>query len=186
MGLGRVGGGAAWALVAWVVGASEGPKAPLPQEALPEYALKGRFLLQFPEFVSWPPDAGLADANAPFVLVILGTSPFDKAFEASTAGRKVKGHPLKVVYATELSALDGSHMVFICPSEKGRLKEILTHIGSKPILTVGDTEGFGKRGVMINLAIQENLPRFEINLSSARWNNLGFSAQLLGLARKVW
>jgi hypothetical protein len=39
--------------------------------------------------------------------------------------------------------------------------------------------------VVINLAIENSLPRFEINLSAARFGSLGMSAQLLSLARKV-
>ncbi len=155
------------------------------QEAQPEYALKARFLLQFPEFVVWPAEASLTDTSKPFVVVVLGTSPFDRHLDEALGSRKVKGHPVKLVYSSDLAALDACHMVFICASEKGRLKEIVSRIGNHPVLTVGDTEGFGKKGVMINLAVEEDLPRFEINLGAARFNNLGISAQLLNLARKV-
>ena len=156
------------------------------QEAQPEYALKARFLLQFPEFVVWPSEVGLTDPSKPFVVLVLGASPFEKHLDETVASRKVKGHPVKLIYSSDLAALDACEMVFICASEKGRLKEIAARIGHRPVLTVGDTEGFGKKGVMINLTIEEELPRFEINLGAARWNNLGISAQLLSLARKVW
>lgn len=156
------------------------------QEPQPEYALKARFLLQFPEFVVWPPEAGLGDATKPFVVVVLGTSPFERHLDETLGSHKVKGHPVKLVYSKDPGALDGCHMAFICASERGRLKEIMTRIGHRPVLTVGDTEGFTRKGVMINLSIEEELPRFEINLGAARWNSLGMSAQLLALARKVW
>lgn len=157
-----------------------------PQEAQPEYAIKARFLAQFPEFVAWPPEAGLDDPAKPFVLVVLGTSPFDRYLDSTLASRKVKGHPAKVIYTQDIAALDGCHMAFICDSEKGRIKEILARVAGRPILTVGDSEGFARKGVMINLTIEENLPRFEINLGAARGCGLGVNAQLLGLARKVW
>ncbi|MDE3245052.1 MAG: YfiR family protein [Acidobacteriota bacterium] len=156
------------------------------QEPQAEYTLKARFLLQFPEFVVWPLEAGLGDATKPFVLLVLGASPFERHLDETLGSRKVKGHPVKVVYSNDLAALDGCHMAFICASERGRLKEIMGRIGHRPVLTVGDTAGFSKKGVMINLSIEEDLPRFEINLGAARWNNLGMSAQLLNLARKVW
>ncbi|HJU84630.1 MAG TPA: YfiR family protein [Holophagaceae bacterium] len=157
-----------------------------PQEAQPEYAIKARFMAQFPEFVAWPPEAGLDDPSRPFVMVVLGASPFDRFLDATVAPRRIKGHPVKVVYSQDPAALDACHMVFICDSEKAHLKEILARIGSRPILTVGDTEGFARKGVMINLTIEESLPRFEINLAAARGCGLGVNAQLLGLARKVW
>lgn len=166
---------------AFLVGAGVGG-----QEPQPEYTLKARFLLQFPEFVVWPSEAGLGDASRPFVLLVLGTSPFEHHLDEAVGSRRVKGHPVKIVYSSDPGAVEGCQMVFICASEKGRLKDIMAHIGNRPVLTVGDTEGFGKKGVMINLAIEDDLPRFEINLGAARWNNLGMSAQLLNLARKVW
>jgi hypothetical protein len=156
------------------------------QEPQPEYILKARFLLQFPEFVVWPPEAGLGDPAKPFVVLVLGTSPFERHLDEALGSRRVKGHPVKIIYSTDPGALDNCQMVFICASERGRLKEIVARIGRRPVLTVGDTYGFGKKGVMINLAIEDELPRFEINLGAARWSNLGMSAQLLSLARKVW
>jgi len=168
---------ASWVLLAALAGG--------PQDAQPEYAIKARFLLQFPEFVSWPGEAGLGDASKPFVLLVFGSSPFEGWLDAAAAGRKVKGHPVKVVYSADPAKLEGAHMVFLCHSERDRLQDVMARIGPRPVLTVGDTEGFARRGVVINLAIENSLPRFEINLSAARFGSLGMSAQLLSLARKV-
>ncbi len=156
------------------------------QDAQPEYAIKARFLLQFPEFVAWPPETGLADPAKPFVILVLGASPFETYLDGAAAGRRVKGHPVKVVYSTDLARLEECHMVFLCGSERERLREVAARLGSRPVLTVGDSEGFARKGVMINLAIENNLPRFEINLSASRFGGLGISAQLLSLARKVY
>lgn len=156
------------------------------QDAQPEYAIKARFLLQFPEFVAWPPESGLGDPAKPFVILVLGASPFEGYLDTVAAGRKVKGHPVKVVYATDHARLDDCHMVFLCASEGGRLKEVLAHIGPRAVLTVADTEGLDRKGVMINLTVENSLPRFNINLGTARYSGLGISAQLLSLARKVY
>lgn len=156
-----------------------------PQEAQPEYAIKARFLLQFPEFVSWPPSADLGDASKPFVILVLGDSPFGDRLDKAAQGRKVQGHPIEIRYSHDAAALDGCHMVFICASERGRLGALLLRAAARPVLTVADTEGFAEQGVMINLVIESNLPRFEINRTPAHGAGLAFSAQLLGLARKV-
>ena len=159
--------------------------AATPQEAQPEYTIKARFLLQFPEFASWPSAAGLGDASRPFVILVLGDSPFGDRLDQAAQGRKVQGHPVEVRYSHDPAALDGCQMVFICASERGRLAPILARAASKPVLTVADTEGFAEQGVMINLTIESSLPRFEINRAPARAAGLSLSAQLLGLARKV-
>jgi hypothetical protein len=155
------------------------------QDAQPEYAIKARFLLQFPEFVAGPPEASLGEASKPFVIVVLGASPFEGYLDAAQAGRKVRGHPVKVVYTQDHARAGEGHMLFICASERDHVKDIMARLGRKPVLTVGDTEGFPKRGVVINLVVEDNLPRFEINLAAARFSGLGLSAQLLSLARKV-
>ena len=156
-----------------------------PQEAQPEFAVKARFLLQFPEFVSWPAASGMGDPSKPFVLLVLGDSPFGDRLDQAAQGRKVQGHPVEIRYSHDPAAMDGCQMVFICASERGRLGAILARAASRPVLTVADTEGFAEQGVMINLVIESNLPRFEINRAPARAAGLSLSAQLLGLARKV-
>lgn len=160
--------------------------AAAPQLAQPEYELKARFLLQFPEFISWPPASGMEDLTRPFVILVLGDSPFGARLDEAAAGRKVQGHPVAVRYAHDPQAMDGCQMVFICGSERGRLDAILARAASRSVLTVADTEGFASRGVMINLVIESSLPRFEINHAAAQAAGLPISAQLLGLARKVY
>lgn len=162
------------------------PGTPASQTAQPEYEIKARFLLQFPEFISWPPGCGLRDPSQPFIILVLGDSPFGSALDQAAAGRKVQGHPVEIRYSSDLAAIEGCHMVFICASEKRRLDTILTRTAARPVLTVADTEGAAGRGAMINLVIESNLPRFNINRASARVAGLSLSAQLLGLARKVY
>ncbi len=156
------------------------------QSAQPEYEIKARFLLQFPEFVSWPANSGLNDPEKPFVILVLGDSPFGTKLDQLAAGRKIQGHPVQIRYAKDPAALDGCQMVFICASERRLLDVLVARAASQPVLTVADSDGFGERGVMINLVIEASLPRFEINRSSAKGAGLAFNAQLLGLARKVY
>jgi hypothetical protein len=162
------------------------PYAAAPQTAQPEYEVKARFLLQFPEFVSWPPSTGQDEASRPFVILVLGDSPFGGYLDAAARGRKVQGRPVEVRYARDLAAIEGCQMVFVCASERGHLAAILPRAGARGALTIADTDGFAERGVMINLVIESNLPRFEINRASAKAAGLSLSAQILGLARKVF
>lgn len=156
------------------------------QEARPEYEIKARFLLQFPEFISWPAAAGLQDPAKPFVILVLGVSPFGDRLDSAAAGRKVQGHPVAVRYAKDAAAMEGCQMVFICASERGRLGALVAQAEAHGALTVADSDGFAERGVMINLIIESNLPRFEINRGAAKAAGLSFNAQILGLARRVY
>lgn len=165
-------------------GASSMDRAP--QAAQPEYEVKARFLLQFPEFISWPARAGLDDPSKPFVILVFGDSPFGSKLDELAASRKVQGHPIQVRYAKDPEALDACQMVFICASERRLLDVLVARAAAHGVLTIGDSEGFGERGVMINLVIEASLPRFEINRSAAQAAGLVLGAQLLGLARKVY
>ncbi|HET6330900.1 MAG TPA: YfiR family protein [Holophagaceae bacterium] len=169
-----------------VLAASALQAVAVPQAAQPEYELKARFLLQFPEFVSWPRSSGMGDPARPFVILVLGDSPFGARLDQAAAGRKVQGHPVEVRYSRDPAALDGCQMVFICGDQRNLLDALVARAAARSVLTVADMEGSAARGVMINLVIESSLPRFEINRGAAGAASLSLNAQLLGLARKVY
>jgi len=76
-------------------------------------------------------------------------------------------------------------MVFISRSEKGRLTEILDTIKGAPVLTVADMDRFAHRGGMVNLYLEHNKVRFEINVKAAAEAKLKISSKLLRLAKIV-
>jgi hypothetical protein len=54
-----------------------------------------------------------------------------------------------------------------------------------PTLTIGELQGFSEWGGVIELFVDDNKFRFEINAAAARRGNLKVSSQLLRLARAV-
>ena len=65
------------------------------------------------------------------------------------------------------------------------LPRILSHTDSKPILTIGDTNGYAAAGVLINFYTSGETVRFEMNESAIERSGLKVSARLLKLARIV-
>jgi hypothetical protein len=55
----------------------------------------------------------------------------------------------------------------------------------RSILTVGDTEGFSRRGVMVSFVTVDNKIRLRINLGGANAANLKISSKLLRPAEVV-
>jgi hypothetical protein len=53
------------------------------------------------------------------------------------------------------------------------------------VLTVGEIEGFARRGGTINFYLEDDKVRFEINPESTRERGLRMSSQLLALGRIV-
>jgi hypothetical protein len=65
------------------------------------------------------------------------------------------------------------------------LAETIQAVRGLPILTVGDMPGFAKSGGIINLVLEDNRMRFEVNVKAAKDADLNISSRLLALARIV-
>jgi len=149
-----------------------------------EYAIKAEFIERFTRFIDWP-DEAFSGPDSPFVLCVIGDNPFDEFLGRLARDRKIKDRKVRVVQPTKLSELDSCHLLFIAASESGRLHAILARTQGEPILTIGDTPGFGQAGVVINFFLEQDVVHFEINLDAARRTGLTFSTKLLKLARVV-
>jgi hypothetical protein len=62
---------------------------------------------------------------------------------------------------------------------------VLHSLKGMPILTIGETPGFAKRGCIINLIVEDNKVRFEVNLDAAKQADLTVSSRLLALAKII-
>jgi ribosome-associated protein YbcJ (S4-like RNA binding protein) len=154
------------------------------QEASREYQIKAAFLFNFAEFVKWPPDS-FANPDAPFCIGILGDDPFGAALDETIQGEVINNHRMTVVRSQRIEDLEGCQMIFVSRSEEGHVVEILTELGSRPILTVSEVESFAQDGGDIDFYLSDGKVRFEINPESARRCGLKISSQLLSLGRVV-
>ena len=149
-----------------------------------EYDLKAAFLFNFTHFVEWPSEA-FADDNAPIVIGILGDDPFGPVLDRIIEGETIKNRKLVVKRSRRIQDLRTCHVLFISKSEKGRIGQILTSLDGASVFTVGEVEGFARRGGITNLFLQGNKVRFEINMQVAKRKGLKISAQLLALGTVV-
>jgi hypothetical protein len=76
-------------------------------------------------------------------------------------------------------------ILFISGSQEKDLTEITRRLNGFPVLTVGDTVTYAKRGIMINFFMEDNKVRFKINLKIAERAGLKISSRLLKLAEIV-
>ena len=151
------------------------------QERGSEPVLKAEFIERFTRFIDWPRD--VLGTSGPFRLCVVGSTPVAMALEQLARTRRFKGHGATSVRLVALDGLAGCHMVFIDSSERRRLEDILSRTAGRPILTVGDTDGFSARGVIINFYRSGSRLRFEINIAAALESGLRFRSKLLKLAR---
>ncbi|MGH9327471.1 MAG: YfiR family protein [Terriglobia bacterium] len=147
-----------------------------------EYAVKAAFVYKFSEFVEWPAGS-FKSSNAPITICVLGENPFGNALEQITEGKFFAGRGFQVMHISSANTAKGCRVLFISRSEKKRLGPILSDLAQPGILTVGDTAGYAERGVMINLYLEGDKVRFEINPDAAARAGIKISSKLLSLAK---
>jgi hypothetical protein len=149
-----------------------------------EYQIKAAFLFNFVQFVEWPA-AAFPDALAPVRIGVLGEDPFGSSLQEIVQGEKVHDRNLVLQRSREIEDLKDCHLLFICKSERARVGEILSEVAPRSVLTVSEVEGFAQRGGIINLYLEANKVRFEINPTAAQLHGLKISSQLLSLGKIV-
>lgn len=171
----------------WVVSAlllSGGPGLPAQTAPAREYQVKAVFLFNFAQFVDWPPQA-FPEAQTPLVIGILGEDPFGAYLDETVRDEKVTNRPLAVQRYRRVEEIKTCHILFISRSESDRLGQILARLKDRNILTVGDADGFARRGGMIGFVTEKNKIRLRINLEAAKAANLIVSSKLLRPAEIV-
>ena len=147
-------------------------------QAIKEYDLKAVFLYHLAQFVDWPPEAYPA-TDTPLVIGVLGQDPFGKALDEIIQNEVVKNRKLIVQRYRRLEEIKLCHVLFISPSENSRLAEVFAGLQGRAILTVGDTDGFARRGGMVRFLTDKGKIKLRINLDTARAANLTISSKLL-------
>ena len=149
-----------------------------------EYAVKAAMIYKITKFVSWPEDAFIRK-DSPLNICMADKSPFTEAM-ASLKGRKVNSHKVEIITFKEFSAVQVHCQVLVVSHKKARqVDAMIAGIGTRPILTIGDSEGFAEQGGIVGLQQEQNRIGFAINVEASERVGLQISAQLLQLATIV-
>lgn len=147
-----------------------------------EYKVKAAFLLNFAKFVTWPETA---NPPATFPFCVVGEDPFGAALNG-VEGKQIGGQPISLRRGLAIGeGLAQCRMLFVGSSERVNVKRILQLVAGKPVVTVGDIEGFVQAGGMFEFKDQGGRLSFVINNAKAKESGLRISASLLSLALEV-
>jgi len=160
------------------------PRALALNEEEVEYPAKLAFLYNFAKFVEWPAGS-FHSPGAPLVICIAGRDPFSPRAERELRTRTVLGHPIEIRTIRAIAAVGVCSIVFVPITEQDQADNILRELRGSSTLTVGETVGFAERRGILNLMIEGNRLRFEINLLAAERAGLKISSKLLSLAKIV-
>lgn len=149
-----------------------------------EYNIKAVFLYNFTQFIEWPSSA-FNNAAAPFIIGIYGDDPFESYIDETVAGEKVNGRAIIVRRYDDIKEVRGCHILYVSVKEALRVKEILSALPNKNMLTVSDIPNFARSGGMVHFLNQSNKIRLQINSSAAKAADLNISSKLLRVAEIV-
>lgn len=149
-----------------------------------EYELKAGFLYNFAKYVEWP-ESAFEKPDTPFSIAVVGTDPFGGALEKTLKDRVAQERRFSIARFRDAGEIRNCHILFIPKTEKSRVPEILKKIDGRPTLTVGELEGFAASGGAVNILIEKERPRLEINPEAAERVKLTIQAKLLKVATLV-
>jgi len=166
-------------LVAWLSTAGTA----LARSATLEYQVKAAFLLSFATFTEWPATA-FESPSSPLRICVMGNDPFDGSLAKTVQGETVAGHPVVAHLLESGEALKDCHVLFMARAADARAA-LERGGGGAPLLTIGESDGSGRAGAIINFALDQGRVRFDVNRTAAERQGLRFSSKLLRIARLV-
>jgi hypothetical protein len=133
--------------------------------------LKTAIIGKIAEFVRWP----------------VGPTPLEPHCQSyyRDQGVTIAGHRVFLRPTNSVADIGKPHLLFVSSSFSDQLPEIIAALGQKPVLTMGDTQGFAHRGLAVNLYLAEDRVRFEISRKAFARHRLEASYRLLGLATLI-
>ncbi len=145
--------------------------------------IKAVYLYNFLHFVTWPKDPKLPSNGKPMIIGIIGNSPVKESLEElrdTVSGTKKTTITLKQFenFSPETD-FSGCHILFVSDSEKNSFSDIIAKLANKPILTVGNSKTFLRKGGMVLLTEYKGKIRYQINRKNAEKAGLRINSQLL-------
>lgn len=148
-------------------------------QSMEEHDAKAAFVLKLVNFVQWP------EQRRELVIGFVGADATGDAFERMVSGRSIDGKGIVVRRLGQDGDLKSCQIVFVGASEGRNIPLVLDRLRGASVLTVGESDGFGQHGGIVNLLLSGGRIRFEVNPHAAQRAHLQISSRLLSLATIV-
>jgi len=152
-----------------------------------EYNVKLAYVCSFARYITWPAEVVDREKGDEWIIGVLGEDPFRGALDRIAAsGRKVQGRKIVARHFASLDDYRRCHVLFIPKTVPRKQQEAaIRALRGKPVLVVGEIDGFAAIGGCVNFYREEDNVRFEINLDALRDHHIKASSKLLALAKIV-
>jgi hypothetical protein len=167
---------------------SAAPVAAPGQDEDREPEIKAAFLYNFGLYTKWPKEAD-GGAGEKFIIGVLGKKATLPFLNRVASTKTIHNRKIVVQHFSSPDDYRPCHVLFVTSESDGekegasakRLEAVLKKTKGLPVLIVSESEGFAKKGSTINMVIEENKVRFEINPAQAKAAGLQISSNLLKL-----
>lgn len=155
-----------------------------------EYLLKAGYLPNFGRYTVWP-QAGVPGGQ--FVIGVLGKNPFS-AVKAEMEKLEIDKKKVVVKEFKSMKDYQPCHILFVSNAPAGdnpkeqaadRLASALAALNKKPVLLVADSPGLATKGAMLNLYLEMNKVKYEINVEAIKSAGLMPKADLQKYGKPV-
>lgn len=154
---------------------------PLPpnNQLVRELTLKASLLLKLTRKIKWPKN--VSSNRNKLILCFHDRDYFRGIIDLAIKHPQVSMN-WEVRENVSLEETKNCHILFLDLGQKKQLKKTIAYVKNYPVLTVGDTEGFTEKGVLINFIVVDNKLRFKIKEDALETSSLQINDELLSLA----
>jgi hypothetical protein len=143
-----------------------------------EYDVKAVFLYHFTRYLQWPEKVDPGE----FTIVVFGESGIIAPLQEIARKKSVGSSPIVVRQCSEIGQIGRPRILFIARSAAPGIARVLELTRGTDILTVGEEEGLGARGVAVNFVNRDGTVKFEMCEKTLKEAGIQVSSQLLKLA----
>jgi hypothetical protein len=144
-----------------------------------ERAVRVAYLYSLIKFVDWP-----APQND-LLIGYVGTPGTGETLLKSLDGRKSDAHTLHVVLSPSDEMLERCEIIYFGDASPEDIRKTLAKVDGRPVLTLGETDSFPRRGGMVGLVKDEDHIEIVVNLELAQRSGVKISSRVLNLATIV-
>jgi hypothetical protein len=149
--------------------------------AAPEAELKAAIMINMLLFIDWPTQTGTISNQ--LRICYLDNNAVASALTRAD-GKKIRNRTVRV-QQKNLAGLHNCDAVYLAPENAAQFPGILSTLGELPVLLIGDSPAYFRRGVMLNLDRSADRIVFDFDLRATRKAGLQVSSKALRLARQV-
>jgi hypothetical protein len=149
---------------------------PLNDKLVRELTLKASLLLKVTQKIKWPDYK-----NQKLTLCFQENDYFGGIIDLAIKHPQVPMN-WEIKENVPLEATKNCHILFLDLDQEEQLEETISYVKNYPVLTVGDTEGFAEKGVLINFIVVDNRLGFKVQKDAIETSSLQIDEDLLSLA----